>query len=89
MNLLQVQTPCEYVNESIWEQGSPAQQEEAWVGHGYFWKFGKNAIDKDNKFTDFDAIEPNYIFLKAASVALADYDLLRRDFADYLKGKSE
>lgn len=49
-DLLPVQLPCEFVDERLWESGSDEARDKAWIGHGFFWKFGEGPLNKDNKF---------------------------------------
>lgn len=82
--LLQPQLPSEYVNESRWTGST----EDAWLGHGYFWKSGEGDMSKDLAMMDYDALEDGWIKLKKASVLVADYQLIKHDFPE-LKEKTD
>ena len=83
-NTLPCQTPCEYINgQSLWINADSSK----WIGHGYYWQSGNGGKNTSTPF-DYDCLEPNFYFCKKAKVLMADYDLLRNDFAT-LKDKSE
>ncbi|KAH3762725.1 hypothetical protein Pelo_5429 [Pelomyxa schiedti] len=77
--LLPPPLPSEYVDDSVWQQGLP-DDKNAWLGHGYYWKFGDGEMNKDLSFSDFDVFEDRFARLKQSRVLLADYTLLRHDF---------
>ena len=66
-----------------------------WIGHGYFWRLQPEKMTDQienaagNAVNDYDILEDNFQHLKKAEVILADYKLLRKDFAPTLNGLSE
>lgn len=84
VSLLPPPSPADYVDTMCW-----AEKQDRWPGHGFFWKEGEGAMNKDLGFSDWDALEPGFRRLRRASVLLADRDLLRSMHPEQLQGLSD
>lgn len=90
-SLLPPPSPCEFVDEQYaWSCWGANTSSAEWLGHGWFWRPRPKDCTElmsnmaSSSLYDFDTIEDRFFRLRKASVVLADYDLLRADFAEQL-----
>ena len=73
-------TPCEYVDQSLWQTYNEDKDKENFIGHGWYWREGDCKTKDIQGAGDYDSLEDNFFRIKTAKVAVCDYELLKNDF---------